>query len=76
MLRGGTELQEVVEACCVLYILTCKRASRYSGVRCQLEKSGSNLVRCAHSDLKMGFTSQRCAILHFSSGDIAPHPPL
>ena len=39
-------------------------------------KSGPNLLCFVHFDLEMCFAPQRRAIFHFSSGQLAPHPPL
>ena len=63
--RTTSELQKVVRTWCVLYILTWKRASRYSGVQffhIWTSKSGPNLVCFVHFDLKMCFSLQRRAI--------------
>ena len=60
-----SQLQKVVRPCGVLYILTSKCASRYSGVQfCHIatSKSGPNLVCFVHFDLKMCFSLQRRAI--------------
>ena len=60
-----SELQKVVRTWCVLYILTWKCASRYSGVQffhIWTSKSGPNLVCFVHFDLKMRFSLQRRAI--------------
>ena len=60
-----SELQKVVRECCVLYILTWKCASRYSGVQffhIWTSKNGP-LLRCfVHFDFKMCFSLQRRAI--------------
>ena len=53
-----SQLQKVVRTCCVLYILTCKCASRYSGVQffhIWTSKSGPNLLRFVHFDSQMCF---------------------
>ena len=86
MLRATTactfstsQLPKVVRAWCVLYILTWKCASRHNGVHyfdISTSKSGPNLVCFVHFDFKMCFAPQRRAIFHFSSGQLAPHPPL
>ena len=39
-------------------------------------KSGPTMVCFIHFDLEMCFASQRRAIFHLSSGQLAPHPPL
>ena len=38
-----SQLQKVVRECCVLYILTCKCASRYSGVQCFISELKGHL---------------------------------
>ena len=71
--------QKVVRGWCVLHILTCKCASCHSCVQffhIGTSKSSPRLVCLVHFDLKMPFTPQRHAIFHFSSGHMAPHPPL
>ena len=60
-----SELQKVVRECCVLYILTWKCASRYSGVQffhIWTSKSGPPLRCFVHFDFKMCFSLQRRAI--------------
>ena len=60
-----SELQKVVRSWGVLHILTCKCASRYSGVQfCDIRtsKSGPKLRCFAHFDLQMCFSLQRRAI--------------
>ena len=86
MLRATTactfatsQLPKVVRTWCVLYILTCKCASRHNGVHFfDISTSKSALrPRCfVHFDLQMCFAPQRRAIFHLSSGQLAPHPPL
>ena len=74
-----SELEKIVEACCALYILTCKCASCYSSVQffhIPTSKSGPNLLCFVHFDLQMCFSLQRRAIFHFSSKQLPPHPPL
>ena len=64
-----SRLQKVVRACGVLYILTCKCASRYSGVQffhIPTSKSGPSMWCFAHFDLQMCFSLQRRAMF--------PHP--
>ena len=39
-------------------------------------KSGPRLVCFVHFDLEMCFATQRRAVFHLSSGQLAPHPPL
>ena len=60
---------KVVREWCVLRILTCKCASRYSGVQffhIRTSKSGPRMVCFVHFNLQMCFSLQRRAIL--------PHP--
>ena len=60
-----SQLQKVVRTWDVLYILTWKCASRYSGVQffnIATSKSGPNLTCFVHFDLKMCFSLQRRAI--------------
>ena len=60
-----SQLQKVVRTWHVLYILTWKCASRYSGVQffhIATSKSGPNLTCFVHFDLKMCFSLQRRAI--------------
>ena len=60
-----SELHKVVRACCVLYILTCKCASRYSGVpffHAWTSKSGRSMLCLVHFDLQMCSSLQRRAI--------------
>ena len=69
-----SQLQKVVRACSVLYILTSKCASRYSGVQffhIATSKSGPNTQCFVHFDFKMCFSLQRRAIfahLNFKKG--------
>ena len=59
----------------VLNILTCKCASRHSGVQfCQIQTSKSApSLRCfAHFDLQMCFAPQRRAIFHIPTSKSAP----
>ena len=61
-----SEGPKMSRACHVFSILTCKCASRHSGVQfCQLQtsKSGPPLKCFVHFDLKMCFAPQRRAIL-------------
>ena len=74
-----SQLVKVVRSWCVLYILTCKCASRHNGVRffdISTSKSGPKLVCFVHFDLQMCFAPQRRAIFHLSCGQLGPHPPL
>ena len=74
-----SQLQKVVRTCSVLYILTSKCASRYSGVQfCHFatSKSGPSLRSFVHFDFKMCFSLQRRAIFHFRAQQPPPHPPL
>ena len=60
-----SQLQKAVRTWHVLYILTWKCASRYSGVQffnIATSKSGPNLTCFVHFDLKMCFSLQRRAI--------------
>ena len=60
-----SQLQKVVRECCVLYILTLKCASRYSGVQffhIATSKSGPRMLCFVHFDLEMCFSLQRRAI--------------
>ena len=60
-----SQLQKVVRTCSVLYILTSKCASRYSGVQffhIATSKSGLNMQCFVHFDFKMCFSLQRRAI--------------
>ena len=64
---------------CVLYILTCKCASRHNGVHFfdfETSKSAPTTTCFVHFDLQMCFAPQWRAIFHLSSGQLAPHPPL
>ena len=70
---------KVARACCVLYILTSKYASRHNGVHffdISTSKSAPRLRCFVHFDLEMCFAPQRRAIFHLSSGQLAPHAPL
>ena len=69
-----SQLQKVVRPWHVLYILTWKCASRYSGV--QFFHIGPNLTCFVHFDFKMRFSLQRRAIFLVSSAELPPHPPL
>ena len=56
-----------------------KCASRHNGVHffdIATSKSAPTMVCFVHFDLEMCFAPQRRAILHLSSGQLAPHPPL
>ena len=74
-----SQLQKAVRPWGVLYILTSKCASRYSGVHffhIPTSKRGPHLRCFAHFDFKMRFAPQRRAIFHFSSQQVPPRPPL
>ena len=74
-----SQLPKAVRSWGVLYILTCKCASRHNGVHffnISTSKSGPELRCFVHFDLQMCFAPQRRAIFHLSSGQLAPHPPL
>ena len=74
-----SQLQKVVRECSVLYILTSKCASRYSGVQffhIWTSKSGPRMQCFVHVDFKMCFSLQRRAIFHFRAQRPPPHPPL
>ena len=76
---SSSQLPKVVREWCVLCIFTSKCASRQNGVHfldISTAKSGPHLVCFVHFDLEMCFASQRRAIFHLSSGQLAPHPPL
>ena len=73
------ELPKSVPRCGVLCILTCKCASRHSGVpffRIRTSKIGPSLWCFVHFDLKMCFAPQRRASFHFSAEQLPPHLPL
>ena len=56
-----------------------KCASRHNGVHffdIATSKSGPMLRCFVHFDFEMCFAPQRRAIVHHSSGQLAPHPPL
>ena len=74
-----SQLPKVVREWCVLYILISKCASRHNGVHffdISTSKSGPRMVCFVHFDFETCFAPQRHAIFHFSSGEMAPHPPL
>ena len=71
------KILKAVRTWCVLYMLTLSLSislSLYLSV--STSKSGPNMVCFVHVDFEMDFTPQRRAILHFSSGQLAPRPPL
>ena len=74
-----SQLPKVVREWCALYILTSTWASRHNCVYSfdiATSKSGPN-VRCFQLfHLQMCFAPQRRALVHLSSGQMAPHPPL
>ena len=74
-----SEPPKVVRDPSVLYILTCKCASRHNGVHFfDISTSKSGLIlRCfVPFHFEIGFAPQRRAIFHLSSGQLAPHPSL
>ena len=74
-----SELPKVVRSWCVLYILSCRCASRHSSVQffhIWTSKSEPPLRCFAQFDLKTCFSLQRRAIFHVSSKQLPPHPPL
>ena len=74
-----SERPKVVRTPGVFNMLTWKCASRHNGVHffdISTSKSGPELVCFVHFDLEMCFATQRRAIFHLSSGQLAPHPPL
>ena len=61
----------------VLHILTCKRASRYSGAQffhIRSSKSGPSMSVFWHFELNTCFSLQRRTIFHLSSKQLPPHP--
>ena len=73
--------QTCSETVSFLTLLTSKCASRHNGVHffdISTSKSGPRMVCFAHFDFRMCFAPQRRAraIFYFSSGQMAPHPPL
>ena len=65
-----SQLPKVVRHWCVLYIFTCKCASRHNGVHffdISTSKSGPRMVCFVHFDLEMCFAPQRRALFHLSS---------
>ena len=63
----------------VLTLLTWTCTSRHNGVHflnMSTSKSGSRPTCFATFDFKMCFAPQQRAIVHLSSGQLAPHPPL
>ena len=74
-----SEPPKVVPQWCVLYIFTCKYASRHNGVHffdISTSKSGPTMVCFVHFGLEMCFAPQWRAIFHLPFGQLAPHPPL
>ena len=74
-----SQLPKVVRPWCVLYILTCKCASRHNGVHffdIATSKSGPRPRCFVPFHFKICFAPQRRALFHLSSGQLAPHPPL
>ena len=80
LLRETTsEPPKVVRTPGAFNILTSKCASRHNGVHffdISTAKSGLDLVCFVHFDFEMCFAPQKRALLHLSSGQLAPHPPL
>ena len=74
-----SELQKLLRDCGVLCILTCKCASRHSGVpffRIATSKMAPTMRCFEHFVLEMCFAPQRRAIFHLSAEQLPPHPPL
>ena len=74
-----SQLLKVFRSWCALYILTCKYASRHNGVHFSDSSTSKSVpeLRCfVHFDFEMCFALQWRAIVHLSSGQLAPHPPL
>ena len=70
---------KVVRTPSVLCILTSKCASRHNGVHffdISTSKSAPTMVCFVHFDFEMCLAPQWRAIVHLSSGQLAPHPPL
>ena len=77
--EATSELPKVVRYPGAFNILTWKCASRHNGVHffdIATSKSGRTMVCFVHFDLEMCFAPQRREIVHLSSGQLAPHPPL
>ena len=73
------QLPKVVREWCVLCILAWTRASRHNGVHffdISTSKSAPKLKCFVQFDFEMCFAPQRRAVLHLSSGQLAPHLPL
>ena len=63
----------------VLHIFTCKCASRHNGAHffdISTSKSGPRMVCLIHFDFEICFEPHPRAIVHLSSGQMAPHRPL
>ena len=74
-----SQLPKWLRDCGVLCILTCKCASRHSGVQffnIATSKMAPRLWCFVHFDLQMCFAPQRRAIFHLSAEQLPPHPPL
>ena len=73
-----SERPKVVRACGALYVLTSTCASRHSSVRFFNISSSKVLRRWCflRFDFEMCFAPQWRAIVHLSSGPMAPQPPL
>ena len=74
-----SQVPKVVRTPSVFNILTWKCASRHNGVHffdILTAKSGPRMVCFVHFHFEMCFAPQWRAIVHLSSGQLAPHPPL
>ena len=77
--RVASELPKWLRRWGVLYILTCKCASRHSRVafwNIWTSKMAPTLRCFVHFDLQMCFAPQPRAIFHTSAEHLPPHPPL
>ena len=73
------QLPKWLRECGVLCILTCKCASRHSGVQflnIATSKMAPPMWCFVHFDLQMCFSPQPRAIFHLSAEQLPPHPPL
>ena len=78
-LKTTFEPSKVVWACGVFNVLTWTCASRHNGVHfsdISTSKSAPSMLCFIRSDFETCFAPQRRAIVHISSGQTAPHPPL
>ena len=74
-----SQLPRVVRTWCVLYILTWKFVSRHSAVHffdISISESAPRMRCFVHFHFGMCFASQRRAIFHLPSPQMAPPPPL